>query len=128
MQTLTQRLANPTRFMDLSGRLLPWVAATGAVWIGYAMYLVFFVAPPDYQQGETVKIMYVHVPSAWLAMMAYALIAIRALGSSSSAIPSPTSRPRPLPRSAPHSRSPHSSRARSGASRCGAPTGFGTRA
>jgi heme exporter protein C len=80
MQTLTQRLANPTRFMDLSGRLLPWVAVTGAVWIAYAMYLVFFVAPPDYQQGETVKIMYIHVPSAWLAMMAYALIAASSFG------------------------------------------------
>src|SRR5262245_58601112 len=80
MQTITQRLANPTRFMDLSGRLLPWVAATAAVWIGYAMYLVFFVAPPDYQQGETYKIMYIHVPSAWLAMMAYALIAASSFG------------------------------------------------
>src|SRR3990172_4703085 len=80
MQTLTQRLANPTRFMDLSRRLMPWLAATAAVWIGYAMYLVFFVAPPDYQQGETYKIMYVHVPSAWLAMMAYALIAASSFG------------------------------------------------
>jgi heme exporter protein C len=80
MQTLTQRLANPTRFMDLSGRLLPWVAVTGAVWITYAMYLVFWVAPPDYQQGETVKIMYIHVPAAWLAMMAYALIAVSSFG------------------------------------------------
>jgi heme exporter protein C len=80
MQTLTQRLANPTRFMDFSGRLLPWVAATGAVWIAYAMYLVFFDTPPDYQQGETFKIMYIHVPSAWLAMMAYALIAVSSFG------------------------------------------------
>ena len=39
------------------------------------LYLAFFVAPPDYQQGETVKIMFIHVPSAWLAMMGYTLIA-----------------------------------------------------
>lgn len=79
-QTITQKLANPTRFMDLSGRLLPWlVVASGAV-IAYAMYLVFFVAPPDYQQGQTVKIMYIHVPAAWLGMMAYALIAVSSFG------------------------------------------------
>ncbi len=44
------------------------------------MYLVFFVAPPDYQQGQTVKIMYIHVPAAWLGMMAYALIAVSSFG------------------------------------------------
>jgi len=80
MPTLTQRLANPTRFMELSGAILPWIAAAAALFIGYAMYLVFFVAPPDYQQGETVKIMYIHVPSAWLAMMGYSLIAISSFG------------------------------------------------
>ena len=80
MQTLTQKLANPTRFMELSGKLLPWVAATAAAFLLYGLYLVFFVAPPDYQQGETVKIMYVHVPSAWLAMMAYGLVAVSSFG------------------------------------------------
>ncbi|MCC7253338.1 heme ABC transporter permease [Hyphomicrobium sp.] len=80
MQTLTQRLANPTRFMELSRAVLPWVAAGAALFIGYAMYLVFFVAPPDYQQGETVKIMYIHVPSAWLAMMGYAIVALSSFG------------------------------------------------
>jgi heme exporter protein C len=44
------------------------------------MYLVFFVAPPDYQQGETVKIMYIHVPSAWLAMMGYSIVAFSSFG------------------------------------------------
>lgn len=78
--SLTQRLANPTRFMELSEKLLPWFVATSAVLIAYAMYLVFFVAPPDYQQGETVKIMYIHVPSAWLAMMGYGLIAASSFG------------------------------------------------
>jgi heme exporter protein C len=80
MQTLTQRLANPTRFMELSRAVLPWVAAGAALFIAYAMYLVFFVAPPDYQQGETVKIMYIHVPSAWLAMMGYSIVAISSFG------------------------------------------------
>ena len=80
MQTLTQRLANPTRFMEISRAILPWVTAGAVLLIAYAMYLVFFVAPPDYQQGETVKIMYIHVPSAWLAMMGYSVIAISSFG------------------------------------------------
>jgi heme exporter protein C len=80
MQTAAQRLANPTRFMELSARVLPWLAGAAAVIIAYGLYLSFFVAPPDYQQGETVRIMFIHVPSAWLAMAGYALIAISAFG------------------------------------------------
>jgi len=73
-------LANPTRFMNLSGKAIPWLAAITVVLLGAGLYLAFFVAPPDYQQGETVRIMFIHVPSAWLAMFAYVLIAIAALG------------------------------------------------
>ncbi|MFN0218359.1 MAG: heme ABC transporter permease [Hyphomicrobium sp.] len=80
MQTVTQKLANPTRFMQLSAMLLPWIAGAAAALLVYGLYLVFFVAPPDYQQGETVKIMYVHVPSAWLAMMGYGLVAASSFG------------------------------------------------
>jgi heme exporter protein C len=80
MQTLTQRLANPTRFMELSGTLLPWLWTAAAALIAYGLYLVFFVAPADYQQGETVKIMYIHVPSAWLAMMGYGICAASSFG------------------------------------------------
>ncbi len=79
-QSLTQRLANPTRFMELSGRVLPWLAAAAALLIAYALYLVFFVAPDDYQQGQTVKIMFIHVPAAWLGMLGYALIAVSSFG------------------------------------------------
>jgi heme exporter protein C len=79
MQTLTQRLANPTRFMELSARILPWIAAAAAVVIPYGLYLGF-TAPPDSLQGETARIMYVHVPSAWLAMSVYALVAVSSFG------------------------------------------------
>lgn len=79
-QSLPQRLANPTRFMQLSGKVMPWVAGAAVVLIAYALYLAFFVAPEDYQQGQTVKIMFIHVPAAWLAMMGYALIAISSFG------------------------------------------------
>lgn len=80
MQTLTQRLANPTRFMELSARVLPWVTAISAILLVYGLYLAFFDSPPDYQQGQTVRIMYIHVPCAWLAMMVYGLIALSSFG------------------------------------------------
>jgi heme exporter protein C len=80
MQTITQKLANPTRFMELSGKLLPWLVAAAVLTLAYAMYLGFFVAPPDYQQGETVRIMFIHVPAAWLAMMGYSIIALSSFG------------------------------------------------
>ncbi len=80
MQTLTQKLANPARFMQLSGTVLPWIAGAAAALILYGLFLVFFVAPEDYQQGQTVKIMYIHVPSAWLAMMGYGLVAVSSFG------------------------------------------------
>ena len=79
-QTLTQRLANPTRFMELSEKLLPWLSIVAAALIATAMYQVFFIAPADYQQGETVKIMYIHVPAAWLAMMGYGIVAVSSFG------------------------------------------------
>ena len=79
-QTLTQRLANPTRFMELSEKILPWLSIVAAALIGTAMYQVFFIAPADYQQGETVKIMYIHVPAAWLAMMGYGIVAVSSFG------------------------------------------------
>jgi len=80
MQTLTQRLANPTRFMELSRRILPWISGLAALTLASGLYLAFFVAPPDYQQGETVKIMFIHVPAAWLSMMGYLIIAVSSFG------------------------------------------------
>jgi heme exporter protein C len=80
MQTITQRLANPTRFMELSARFLPWISAAAAILLVYGLYLAFFASPADYQQGETVRIMYIHVPCAWLSMMIYGLIAVSSFG------------------------------------------------
>jgi len=73
-------LANPTRFLSLVDRMVPWLAAVTLILLGIGLYLAFFVAPPDYQQGETVKIMFIHVPAAWLGMFGYVLIAVAALG------------------------------------------------
>jgi heme exporter protein C len=72
-------LANPQRFMALSGRALPYLAAAAVVLLVIGIHMSF-TSPPDFRQGETVRIMYIHVPSAWLAMMAYVLIAIAGLG------------------------------------------------
>jgi heme exporter protein C len=72
-------LANPTRFLSLSGKLLPWLAAATA--IAFAVGSVYVVgAPDDYQQGATAKIMFVHVPNAWLAMFVWVVMTVAALG------------------------------------------------
>jgi heme exporter protein C len=73
-----QTLANPTRFMAASQSILPWLAGAAAISLGAGLVLGF-AAPPDYQQGDTVKIMFVHVPAAWTAMMAYGLLALASL-------------------------------------------------
>jgi heme exporter protein C len=72
-------LANPTRFLALSGRVLPWLTGLALATLALGFFLAFR-APADYQQGETVKIMYIHVPFAWLAMFGYSLLALSALG------------------------------------------------
>ena len=73
-------LANPARFMRVSNLLLPWIAGFAALLLLVGFYLAWFVAPSDYQQGETIRIMYLHVPAAWLAMMFYSMMACSALG------------------------------------------------
>ncbi|MGE0230781.1 MAG: heme ABC transporter permease [Flavobacteriaceae bacterium] len=73
-------LANPTRFSALAARLIPWLGGLSAILLAVAAYMAFFTAPPDYQQGDTVRIMFLHVPAAWLSMFAYTLIAGAALG------------------------------------------------
>jgi heme exporter protein C len=71
--------ANPGRFLDLVRRLVPWLAALTA--LAFALGLVLVArSPADYLQGETVRIMYIHVPAAWLSMMTYAIMAAASLG------------------------------------------------
>ncbi len=72
-------LANPTRFLSLADRLLPWMAGLSAVVLAVGLSMSF-TAPADFQQGITVRIMYIHVPFAWLSMMCYSLMALSALG------------------------------------------------
>src|SRR5665213_645912 len=70
------RFANPARFMRLSASLLPWFAVATACLLALGLILALFVAPPDYQQGEAVRIMYIHVPSAWMASFVYGFLAL----------------------------------------------------
>jgi heme exporter protein C len=71
--------ANPSDFLRIGRWLVPVAAGVTAILLAIGLYLTF-VAPPDYQQGETAKIMYLHVPSAWLAMFIYAVMTAAALG------------------------------------------------
>lgn len=73
------RLANPSVFLRWSGAALPVASALAAALLGVGLYLAWS-APADYQQGETVRIMFLHVPAAWLALGFYALMAASALG------------------------------------------------
>ena len=68
--------ANPTRFMRIAEKALPWITIAAIFFISAGLYQGLFISPADYQQGETVRIMYVHVPSAWMAMFCYTLLAV----------------------------------------------------
>ena len=65
------RFANPTRFMRVANAVLPWSAAACAILLAVGLYLALFASPADFRQGETVRIMYIHVPAAWMAMFVY---------------------------------------------------------
>jgi heme exporter protein C len=69
-------LANPARFRRFSQRVLPALSFATALTLVIGLYLALVQAPPDYQQGQTVRIMFIHVPSAWLAMAGYGLLAV----------------------------------------------------
>src|ERR1700735_2196482 len=69
-------LANPARFMRVSGAVLPFLAVATVAVLAAGLYLALLVAPPDYQQGESVRIMFVHVPAAIMAEGVYYVVAL----------------------------------------------------
>jgi heme exporter protein C len=73
-------LANPTRFLGFSRRLLPWLWGGAIVLIGAGLYMAFFVAPAERYQGDTARIMFIHVPMAWWGMATWGVMAVSALG------------------------------------------------
>lgn len=70
------KFANPARFNRLANAILPWSIAIMLIAFAYGLYQALWVSPPDYQQGETVRIMYLHVPSSWMALFAYVVVAV----------------------------------------------------
>ena len=72
-------LANPTRFLNIVNRILPWLITATLLLFVIGLYRVVN-APDDYQQGATVKIMFLHVPAAWLGMFGWGLMSVAALG------------------------------------------------
>jgi heme exporter protein C len=65
------RFANPTRFLRFAAVVQPWIAWITVILFSLGLYLGLVASPADYQQGETVRMMYVHVPSAWMALFCY---------------------------------------------------------
>jgi heme exporter protein C len=72
------RYANPAAFGCLSGQILPWTAGASAILLALGLYFALFSSPPDYQQGESVRIMYVHVPAAIMSEVIYGMMAAAA--------------------------------------------------
>jgi heme exporter protein C len=72
-------LANPTRFLRIARPLTFWLGLVGSALLIYGCYAGLFLTPPDYMQGETVRIMYVHVPAAWLGMAGWSAIAVSSI-------------------------------------------------
>tara|TARA_A100001037_G_scaffold208153_1_gene186469 strand:+ start:937 stop:1680 length:744 start_codon:yes stop_codon:yes gene_type:complete len=73
---MMKKYANPARFNRLATKLIPWLAWPAGLCISLGIFLGLFNSPPDYQQGETVRIMYIHVPSAWMALFIYTTMSI----------------------------------------------------
>lgn len=72
------KLASPPHFYRIAENMIPWFAVPGLLLIVYGAYAGLFVAPADYQQGDAFRIIYVHVPAAYLSMMAYMIMAVGA--------------------------------------------------
>jgi heme exporter protein C len=73
------QLANPSRFLRAANLAIPWLGVATLLLFAFAIYRAV-LAPDDYQQGATVKIMFLHVPSAWLGMLCWGLMTVAALG------------------------------------------------
>ena len=74
------KYANPANFLRLANALIPWTAGLTLILSAIGLYGAFVTSPADYQQGESVRIMYIHVPAAWLAMLCYSVMTLSALG------------------------------------------------
>lgn len=76
MLTRWFKFSAPVTFYALAGRLIPWFAWIAGILLAIGLYLSFFVAPTDYKQGEGYRIIFIHVPAAWMSMFIYLIIAV----------------------------------------------------
>jgi heme exporter protein C len=72
------KYASPLAFYPLAGKMIPWFAIPAAILFVLGLYIGFFVAPADFQQGDAYRIMFIHVPAAWMGMFLYILLAFYA--------------------------------------------------
>lgn len=72
------KYASPTAFYSLAGKMIPWFAIPAALLFVVGLYVGFFIAPTDFQQGDAYRIMFIHVPAAWMGMFLYVLMAFYA--------------------------------------------------
>lgn len=70
------RMASPPHFYAFTGRLLPWLTAIFIILTALGLYGGLFLAPADYQQGDSYRIIYIHVPSAWMSLFIYVVMAV----------------------------------------------------
>ncbi len=70
------RMSSPPHFYALAGRLLPWFSGIFVALILWGLYGGLVLAPTDYQQGDSYRIIYIHVPSAWMSLFIYVVMAI----------------------------------------------------
>ena len=78
MWAFLQKHSSPKYFYNLSGYLIPWFGWICLAFMLEGLFFSLFASPPDYQQGESVRIMYVHVPAAWMSLFIYMVMAIAA--------------------------------------------------
>src|SRR5438874_6722621 len=72
------KFAAPANFYPLAGKMIPWFAGITIALFAMGLYFSFFVAPTDFQQGESYRIIFIHVPAAWMGMFLYVLMAVYA--------------------------------------------------
>ena len=76
MPSLLHSLASPARFQRISARVFPWAVVLAVGLLGCGLVWALVLSPSDYQQGDTVRVMYIHVPAAWMSMFCYAVMAV----------------------------------------------------
>jgi heme exporter protein C len=75
MMQFFHKMASPRYFYGLAGRLIPWLGAACLLFMLAGLYYGLIEAPPDYQQGDSYRIMFIHVPAAWMSMFVYVVMA-----------------------------------------------------